>query len=91
VIGGPRSSDIRSLKGQLLNQENLYADVSQADGLDALKVLVDDGLGEKLVFGSHAPLFDVHAALSRVLADLDDLSAQAILSGNATRFLDLEG
>ncbi len=89
VIGGARSNEIRSLKEPLKNSRNIFADVSQADGLDAMKVLVDDGLGEKLVYGSHTPLFEVHSALFRVVADLDDLSAEAILSGNASKILGL--
>jgi predicted TIM-barrel fold metal-dependent hydrolase len=87
IIGGPRLAEIRALKAHLLDLPNLYADVSQADGLDAVKVLVEDGLAEKLVFGSHAPLFIPYAALSRVLADVDDDTATKILGGNAERVL----
>lgn len=90
IIGGPRAGEIRALKHQLLKLPNLYADVSQADGLDAVKVMVADGLVKKLVFGSHAPFFIPYAALSRVVTDLDDETAATILGGNAARILGWE-
>jgi len=55
--------------------------------LNAIRVLVDEGLEAKLVFGSHAPLFIPYAALGRVVTDLDDEATEAILNGNALRFL----
>ena len=87
IIGGPRAGEIRSLKDQLLDLPNLYADVSQSDGLDALKTMVEQGLRDRLLFGSHAPLFIPHSAVSRVLADLSDEDAAAILGGNAERII----
>lgn len=89
VIGGPRTGEIRQLKGRILEAPNLYADVSQADGLDGVKLLVDLGLLPKLLFGSHAPLFTPYAALSRVVTDLSDDEGKAILGGNAARLLGL--
>lgn len=89
VIGGPRTTEIRSLKDALKDQPNLYADVSQADGLDALRVLVEDGLERSLLFGSHAPLFMAHSAVARVLTDVGDEVAEAILGINACRILNI--
>jgi predicted TIM-barrel fold metal-dependent hydrolase len=83
VIGGARTGEIRSAREALDSQEGLYADVSQADGLDAIRVLVKDGLTAKLLFGSHAPLFIPHSAVARVVTDIDDGPAKAILGGNA--------
>ncbi len=51
------------------------------------RVLGGEGLEAKLVFGSHAPLFIPYAALGRVVTDLDDEATEAILNGNALRFL----
>ena len=68
----------------------MYADVSQADGTDVLKVLVDEGLGERLVFGSHAPLFNAHAAMLRVVTDLEDEEAERILSRNVETLLRID-
>lgn len=88
IIGGPRTGEIRALTDRLLDLPNLYADVSQADGMDAVSVLVEDGLSAKLLFGSHAPLFIPYSALSRVVTDLPDDDASAILGGNAERIID---
>lgn len=88
VIGGPRTGEIRTLKERLLKIPRLYADISQADGLDVVKVLVAEGLRDKLLFGSHAPLFIPHAALSRVITDVDNETAAAILGGNAIKMLE---
>ena len=88
VIGGPRTGEIRALTDRLQDLPNLYADVSQSDGMDAVKVLVEDGLRDKLLFGSHAPLFIPYSALSRVVTDLPDGDASAILGGNAERIID---
>ncbi|MDP6042483.1 MAG: amidohydrolase family protein, partial [Candidatus Latescibacteria bacterium] len=87
IIGGAKAGEIRGAKARLLSLPNLYADVSQVDGLNAIRVLVDEGLEAKLVFGSHAPLFIPYAALGRVVTDLDDEATEAILNGNALRFL----
>ncbi len=87
IIGGPRTGEIRALKDRLLDLPNLYADVSQSDGMDAVKVLVEDGLRDKLLFGTHAPLFLPYSAVSRVVTDLSDDDAAAILGGNAERIV----
>ena len=85
IIGGPRAGEITALKDRLLGLPNLYADVSQSDGLDAVKLMVEGGLRDKLLFGSHAPLFIPYSAVSRVVTDLSDEDAEAILGGNAER------
>jgi len=89
IIGGPRIGEIRQLKDRLLSLPNLYADVSQAEGINAMREMTEDGLTEKLVFGSHAPMFIPYSALSRVLTDLDNETAAAILGGNAARIMGL--
>ena len=94
IIGGTRTGEIRNLRRQLLDQPNLYIDVSQVDGLDVIKVLVNDGLVDKLLFGSHTPIFTPQAAIARVVCDLDDGTPNAtatiskIFSGNAGQILD---
>lgn len=85
VVGGASSAQVRTLRGALLGVPNLYAATSQIDGLDAVRILVDNGLSHKLLFGSHAPLFTPYAGLARVVTDIDDASAVAILGGNALR------
>jgi uncharacterized protein len=83
ILGGARTAEIRALREELLALPRFYADVSQADGLDALRLLVEEGLGEKLLFGSHAPLFVPHSSLGRIVTDLPDMAAAALLGGNA--------
>ena len=87
VIGGAKAAELRNLAERILALPNVYADTAQVDGLDAIKILVDKGLGDRLVFGSHAPLFIPHAALGRVVTDVSDDVAEAILGGNALRLL----
>ena len=90
ILGGARTGEIRALRERLRALPHFYADVSQSDGLDAVRLLVETGLGDKLLFGSHAPLFMPHAALARVVIDLADADAAAILGGNAARALGWE-
>ena len=85
IAGGLATAAICSLRGRLLTLPNLYADVSQADGMDALLTMVREGLTHKLLFGSHAPLFVPHAAMARVVNDLSEEDTEAILGGNADR------
>jgi hypothetical protein len=87
IIGGARKGDILSIKNRLLDLPNLYADTSQAEGINGLKEIVESGLTCKLVFGSHAPLLIPHSALVRVIADLDDETSSAILWENANKIV----
>ena len=89
IIGGPRSYGITSLTDKLIGMPNLWTDVSQADGMDQVKLFVEAGLTSKLLFGSHAPFLIPHSAVLRVVNDLKDADAEAILCGNATRLFGL--
>src|SRR5437016_6231923 len=90
ILGGARTGEFRALRERLRALPHFYADVSQSDGLDAVRLLVETGLGDKLLFGSHAPLFMPHAALARVVIDLADADAAAILGGNAAQAVQWE-
>ncbi|MEW6752332.1 MAG: amidohydrolase family protein [Candidatus Latescibacterota bacterium] len=87
VLGGAAWRTLLDLRDEILGLPAFYADTSQVDGLDSLRLMVEAGLTERLVFGSHAPLFVPLAGLARVLTDLQDIAARAILSGNAQRLL----
>jgi len=87
IIGGAVWTAIRELAEVLLGLPNLYADVSQADGTDTMRILVEAGLTERLLFGTHAPFFVPLAGIARVITDVDDQTAAAILGGNATELL----
>lgn len=87
IIGGATTSGIIALREQLQSVPRLFVDISQADGMDAVQRMVDAGLERKLVFGSHVPLFEPLAALARVLPELGDEAAAAVLGGNAAALL----
>ena len=90
IIGGASTSTIHALKEQLITLPNLHADTSQLDGLDAIKILVEDSLLPKLIYGSHAPLFMPAPSIARILNDLDDESAMKIMRGNGERILNYD-
>ena len=65
----------------------LYADTSQVEGVDGVKMLVDAGIGGKVLFGSHAPVFMPAAAIARVIIDLHEDTAVGIMEDNAAELL----
>jgi predicted TIM-barrel fold metal-dependent hydrolase len=82
--GGPA---LQTLAKRLAGVGNLWADTSQADGVQTVAGLLQTPWRDRLVFGSHAPLFIPFAALARVVLDLDDAAATRILhDGAATLF-----
>lgn len=87
VLGGARTGEVRALCQRLLNTPNLWVETSQLDGTDALRLLCESGLSGKLLLGTHTPFFVPRAGLVRILTDLPDPSAQAILSQNADALL----
>lgn len=87
LIGGARFGELRALKAEILDLKLLYADTSQCDGMDAVKVLCDLGLADRLLYGSHCAMFEALASLRRVIDDLDDDRATAILGGTAHKVL----
>ena len=87
IIGGAATRGLVAVSAALRDLKKLYADVSQVDGLNSIGVLVEKGLGKKLLFGSHAPIFIPLAGLSRVVADLQGEVAEDILCNNARRML----
>ena len=87
VIGGASAATLREFAAQVRDLPGLYADTSQVDGVDSVKMLVDAGIGGKLLFGSHAPVFMPAAAMARVLNDLPDDAAVGIMKDNAAGLL----
>lgn len=87
VMGGASAATLRDIAAQIRDLPDLYADTSQVDGVDSVKKLVDAGIGGKLLFGSHAPVFMPAAALARVLNDLPDDTAVRIMKDNAAGLL----
>ncbi len=87
VIGGASAATVRDLASRLRALPGLYVDTSQVDGMDRVTMLLDEGLGDRLLFGSHAPVFMPAAAVARVLNDLPDDAAMAIMRDNAAELL----
>ena len=87
VMGGASAATLREFAAQVRDLPGLYVDTSQVDGVDSVKKLVDAGIGGKLLFGSHAPVFMPAAAQARVLNDLPDDTAVGIMKDNAAGLL----
>lgn len=87
IIGGASAAALRAFAAQVRDLPGLYADTSQVDGVDSVKMLVEKGLGNKLLFGSHAPVFMPAAAVARVLIDLHEDTAVGIMEENASGLL----
>jgi predicted TIM-barrel fold metal-dependent hydrolase len=83
LLSGAQTPELTRLAKDLSATRNLWADTSQADGVDAVASLTKTGWRDRLVFGSHAPLFIPEAAFARVVLDLDDAAAEVVLQGNA--------
>ena len=89
VLGGASAATLNGYLEELSGLPGLYADTSHVDGMGSLKMLVDAGIGGKLLFGSHAPLFIPAASVARVLNDLPDDAAVGIMEDNAAGLLSI--
>lgn len=87
LLSGAGTQDLRTHASHLPAKQNLWADTSQADGNGAVAGLIKTSWRDRLVFGSHAPLFIAYSALARVLLDLDDGDFERIVRTNAERLL----
>jgi predicted TIM-barrel fold metal-dependent hydrolase len=91
LLSGAQGPALLALARLLPFSRNLWADTSQADGLGTIPDLMKSAWGDRLVFGSHYPLFIPYAAVARVVLDLDDASATRIFEANATSLLRTDG
>ena len=87
VIGGASAATLRDSAASVRDLPGLYADTSQVDGVDSLKMLLDAGIGGKLLFGSHAPVFMPAASIARLLHDQSDDAAMTIVVDNAAKLM----
>ena len=89
ILGGVNTPSCFNLIPQLRAKPDIYLDTSQLDGMDSIKMLVEKGLESQLLFGSHAPMFMPAAGIARVLNDLPDEIAMAIMRDNAAKLLNI--
>jgi predicted TIM-barrel fold metal-dependent hydrolase len=89
LLTGALGPALQILANRLPAAGNLWADTSQADGVDTVADLMQTPWRDRLVFGSHAPLFIPYAALARVVLDLDDAAAGRVLGDNAVHLFGL--
>ena len=70
---------------------NVYAAIRWLCLADGIEVMVDSGIGDRLLFGSNAPKYSVRSLRNQVLmAKLTDAQKQAILGANALRLLGMD-
>lgn len=91
IAGGLAWPTIVAEKERIGELPNVFVDLSQCDGMNTVLRFCEMGLVDKLLFGSHTPLFIPLSAVARVVIDLDAAAATKILGGNAARVLGLEG
>jgi predicted TIM-barrel fold metal-dependent hydrolase len=87
LLTGASTPELLKLAKNLPKSRKLWADTSQADGCGAVPSLLETPWHDRLVFGSHAPLFIPYSALARVVIDLDDQAAEQVLGRNAQQML----
>jgi hypothetical protein len=87
LLSGALIRDLNILANRLPTARNLWADTSQADGLDAVPSLMRSAWRDRLVFATHAPLFIPYSAVARVVLDLDDEAVTRIVQDNPRTLL----
>ncbi|MEM7131017.1 MAG: amidohydrolase family protein [Chloroflexota bacterium] len=70
---------------------NVYAAIRWLCLANGLEVMVEAGIGDRLLYGSNAPKFSIRGLRNQVLmANISDEMKQAILGGNALRLLEMD-
>ncbi len=70
---------------------NVYAAIRWLCLADGLEVMVDAGIGDRLLYGSNSPKYSIRSLRNQIfMAKITDEQRQAILGANALRLLDLD-
>lgn len=91
IVGGGLSRYLMDYAYDLLRDvDNFFVETSLIDGFDSIRHPVEnEKVGHKLLFATHAPLLCPGSAMPRVLAEVNDVDATAILSDNARRLFSI--
>lgn len=82
IVLGPLSSDLAAIG----SFDNVYVDISFADGVDVVSGMLDKIPVERVLFGSHTPFFYTRSAKMKLeRAGIDEDQKLAIGHGNARR------
>lgn len=78
----------RDLIKQLTSSGETYVEIAAIEGAAGIAKLLEDVPEERVLFGSHAPLFYFESALLKLReSDLSETQQEAIRGGNARRLL----
>lgn len=81
-------STIRGAELQRLAAENVYFDIATLDGLAGVESLLKTVSADRVLFGSHLPLFNLESAMLKMReSELSAAQAEAILHANAKRLI----
>jgi hypothetical protein len=87
LLCGAGTNELNALAPKLPRGRNLWAETSNADGLGAIPHLLQSPWRDRIVFGTHAPLFIPYSGFARVVVDLDDQDAGKIFETNTAEFI----
>jgi uncharacterized protein len=87
ILNAKCSPDAGSLR-KLAALPDVYFDYAMCEGVGGVAALIDIVSAERLLFGSHLPLYPLESSLLKLReSDLSTAQAEAICSGNAQRLL----
>ncbi|MCP3966046.1 MAG: hypothetical protein GY750_07535 [Lentisphaerae bacterium] len=84
VIG---AAAVAHLNSSILDHKGIYLDTSMLEELKWAREAFDNGLGGRLLLGSHIPIFEENAGFSRFLPQLADDEAEMVFDRNFEKLL----
>ncbi len=84
VLNAKRTDPLQKLSAA----PRVYFDCAMCEGVGGIAVLIETVSAERVLFGSHLPLFPLESSLLKLReSDLADAQAEALRQGNARRLL----